>query len=92
MPLKVTPLTPQTPTTPFHEWRTPEEYASEFPHLATVSAILWDIVHRHENGLAEADGTRKVGRRFLVHRIRYSEFRLGERPAGKRGVKKAARS
>jgi len=63
----------------FFDWQPPKSYAAEFPHLATESAVLWDIVHRHENGLAEADAVRKVGRRFLVHRIRYSEFRLGER-------------
>ncbi len=60
------------------EWLEQEEYAKEFPKLVEPHSLKWDIRNRRLNGLEGLGAIRKVGRRFLVHRRRYTAYRLGE--------------
>ena len=69
---------PRDPMEDLNEWVTREEYEEEFPKIATASAITRDVWNRRALGLEEAGVIRKVGRRCLIHRRRYTAYRLGE--------------
>jgi hypothetical protein len=71
--------TPKQPTNP-EDWVTAQQYVAQHSMLATRWAIRWAILHRAENGLDAADAVRKVGNRYLIHRSRFSAWRLGEQP------------
>jgi hypothetical protein len=59
-------------------WLEQDEYAREHPKFSSPAAIRRDITNRKFNGLERAGAIRKVGRRFLIHRRKYTAYRLGE--------------
>jgi hypothetical protein len=69
---------PHDPLADIADWVTPEAYEKEFPLIATAYAITRDVWNRHALGLEKLGAIRKVGRRCLVHRKRYTAYRLGE--------------
>lgn len=52
--------------------RTIEQLAAEHPDVLTVTAIRWQLRHRHENGLGAA--CVKVGKRVLISKSRYQQW------------------
>jgi hypothetical protein len=64
--------------TELSEWLEFAEYLNEFKKFSSLAAIRRDITNRRFNGLEKAGAVRKVGRRFLIHRTKYTAFRLGE--------------
>jgi hypothetical protein len=78
MPKHTPPPEPIDPAADLHNWITPEQFAHEFPLIASTQAVMRDVWRRDELGLTERGAVRHVGRRYLVHRLRYAEYRLEE--------------
>lgn len=70
---------PETAIVEMEHWILPKQFVEEFPNLASMGSIQWDLFNRRRNGIEAADAARKVGKHFLVHRIRYGKHRLGEK-------------
>ena len=66
------------PLDEFKHWMEQEDYAKAHPKFSSFSAIRRDIVNRRLNGLEKSGAIRKVGRRFLIHRLKYTAYRFGE--------------
>lgn len=60
------------------QWVLLASYCEQHPTICTLAAGRRDISNRAVNGLVEHDAVRKVGKRFLVHRTRFTQFRMGE--------------
>jgi hypothetical protein len=67
---------PQDVLADIPNWITPAEFAKDYPNIATEKAIAKDIWLRKTLGLESAGAVRRVGRKFLVHRVRYAAYRL----------------
>lgn len=59
--------------------RTIDALAAELPSCK-VNTLRYQVLNRHENGLASAGACVRVGRRILISRSRYASW-LGSRAA-----------
>lgn len=62
------------------QWAEPAEIAQINPHF-TEGKVKHDLRQRKHNGLEEAGAVLKVGKKHLVHKIRYPRW-LAQRARG----------